>query len=140
MCDPGTPSHASLCSSHRLCPVSSPKVLLALVGVQGTGGPALTHLASLKSPWGQGVGGALVPAHPSPFLGPHPGWHAGKGFGWGEERPGMEETVFELGQSGIQPFLVTDGEQARVACPGCTPVGGHACTHVFFRQAQTGES
>ena len=52
----------------------------------------------------------------------------------------MEETVLELGQSGIQPLLVTDGEQARVACPGCTPVGGRACTYMFFRQAQTGES
>lgn len=49
VCDPGTPSHASLCSSHRLCPVSSPKVLLALVGVQGSGGTCLAHLAS--RPW-----------------------------------------------------------------------------------------
>lgn len=53
----------------------------------------------------------------------------------------MEETVFELGQRVVsRPLLVTDGEQARVSCPGCIPVGGHACTHVFFRQARTGES
>lgn len=43
----------------------------------------------------------MVPAHPFPFLEPHPRvacWMLRKGLGWGEERPGMEETVFELGQ------------------------------------------
>lgn len=90
VCDPGTPSHASLCSSHRLCPVSSPKVLLALAGVQGTGGPALAHLASLKSPWGQGVGRGLGACSSFPLPGTPPRVACWKGVwvGRGEARNG----------------------------------------------------